>query len=183
MVQRAKNKPSELYAMLFETIRYADMCYEFGNGKCEFQALLNAHNLVLELKDRFLNIGGDVYAGEQAPKPKSTQKPKAKPAPQRIAVPKAEPANADITNELANVMRVEEPEDSHHGSNGQNPKSVKAKRFRLFFLKSDGSDDSVVGEGTAKELADKHNIPLSTIYRIAGKPGEAGRVWRVERMK
>ena len=181
MVQRAKNKPTELYAMLFETIRYADMCYEFGNGKCEFQALLNAHNLVLELKDRFLRIGGDVYAGEQAPKPKLMPKPK--PSPRRIAEPKAEPAKAEATNGLAMVMRAEEPEDSHHGSNGQNPKCVNAKRFRLFSLKSDGSDDTMVGEGTAKELAEKHRIPLSTIYRLAGKPGEAGRVWRVERMK
>ena len=77
------------------------------------------------------------------------------------------------------------PEDSHHGTNGINPKrGVARKRFRLYKLDYKGEDSKLLDEGSAAEIANRHDgITPKWVYNNAGKPGCPGKQYRVEKVE
>lgn len=88
------------------------------------------------------------------------------------------------SGEVLNLMPKQAPADSHHGTNGINPKvGVRPRKFRLFSLDKHGVDIGLVDEGTAGELASRNNIGPSTVYKNAGKAPRPGSKWRVEEVK
>ena len=182
------------YSHLTETVKYASSCEMLGDSDGEQLALRHGIELMLDLLMPFMPLEGEddrdgveLDGMRAVPRPvqdlQETGAEKEEGAPQAHVVPVVQVGDA-ASGEVLSLVPKEMPEDSHHGTNGINPKrGVKPRTFRLYSLDESGNDIEMVDEGTAAELASRNGIGPSTVYKKAGREPRPGSKWRVEKVK
>ena len=183
------------YSHLTETVKYASACEMLGDADGEQLALKHGIELMLDLLMPFIPLEGEgdrdgvELDGVRAVSRAVQDIPQAGAAqedgPQEAHVVPVVRGGDAASGEVLSMGPKAAPEDSHHGTNGINPKrGVPRKTFRLYKLNRKGGDSKLLDEGSAAEIANKHDgITPKWIYNNADKPGRAGNPYRVEKVK
>lgn len=184
------------YEHLTTTVKYASACGMLEDAEGERIALKHAIELALDLLMPFMSEGGEECDDdaleldgmrEMSREVQDIQEAGAaqeEGAPQAHVVPVVQERDT-ASGEVLSMAPKEACKDSHHGTNGINPKrGVPRKTFRLYLVDASGEDVKLVDTGTAAEIANKHDgITPKWIYNNAGKQGRAGNKYRVEKVE
>ena len=181
------------YSHLTETVKYASACEMLGDSIGEQLALKHGIELMLDLLMPYIPLEGEedhdgVELDGMRAVPRAVQDLQEAGAAQEEGAPQAHvvpvvQVRDPSSGEVLNLKPKQMPEDSHHGTNGINPKlGVKPRRFKLYSVDEYGKDIELVDEGTAAELASRNGIGPSTVYKKAGRQPKPGSKWRVEKV-